>query len=75
MKQKLFFALTGALATAALVLSVFTTKASSLQDLRAKANPVGGGSYCAPSPGNDCKSHATGNIYPDYIATPYPSES
>jgi hypothetical protein len=70
MKRKLFLALGGAFATAALVLSVFTTSASSLQDLRAKANP-GAGSYCATSAGSDCRSHATGNIYPDHKVTPY----
>lgn len=69
--KKFILATTATLGALALLFSVFTTNASSLQDLRAKANE---GSYCAPSPGNDCKSHATGNIYPDYKATDYPAE-
>jgi len=71
--KKLFFAATAVVATAAIMFSVLTSNASSLQDLRAKANPAA--TYCAPNPGTDCKSHATGNIYPDYTAKPYPEAS
>lgn len=72
MKKTLFFALTGALATVALVLTVFTTNASSLQDLRANANAAS--TYCAPNSGTDCRSHATGNIYPNYTPKEYDVE-
>jgi hypothetical protein len=71
MKKKLIFGTVAVLGSAALMFSVFTTNASSLQDLRAKATE-GGGSYCAPHAGTDCISDATGNIYPNYTATPYP---
>ncbi len=73
MKTKLFFSL-AVIATAALLFSVFTTSASSLQDLRAKADAAPA-TYCAPNAGTDCKSHATGNIYPDYTPKPYPEAS
>ena len=71
MKKKLIFGTVAVLGSVALMFSVFTTNASSLQDLRAKASE-GTGSYCAPHAGTDCISDATGNIYPNYTATPYP---
>ncbi|MEJ7820677.1 MAG: hypothetical protein WKF85_00070 [Chitinophagaceae bacterium] len=61
----------GVFGSAALLFNVFTTSASSLQDLRAKASEAAG-TYCAPNSGTDCISSATGNIYPNYTATPYP---
>lgn len=71
MKKNLFFAAVCIIASFALLFTVLTTNATSLQDLRAKADAS---TYCAPNSGTDCRSHATGNIYPNYTAKPYDVE-
>jgi hypothetical protein len=53
------------LGASALILAAFSfnykAKATSLNDLRAKA-----ASYCSPNSSTDCESSATGNIYIGY---------
>ncbi|MEJ7820676.1 MAG: hypothetical protein WKF85_00065 [Chitinophagaceae bacterium] len=65
MKKQIVLITTIMLSTVPILFVVFTTNVSSMQDLCAKASQ--GGCYCIPSPGCDCRSDATGIIYPDHL--------
>lgn len=61
--KKTFIFLSAAALLAVLVTNAFGTKVASLEELRAKA-----GDYCTGSANTDCRSGATGNIYPNMEA-------
>jgi hypothetical protein len=62
MKKTLAF-FSAAVLLAVLFTNAFGYKVSSLEELRAKA-----GDYCTGSANTDCRSSATGNIYPNMEA-------
>lgn len=66
MKRKLIFSLAATFVAAGFAFGGFESQASSISELSAEA-----GSYCTQDSSTDCKSSATGNIYPGYRAASY----
>jgi hypothetical protein len=62
-KKFLAFALTGFVIAVGFAFSGLSASASDLSELSAKA-----GDYCTGSANTDCRSSATGNIYPNMEA-------
>jgi len=73
MKKKVMLAIGGTMMVSAFAFSGLVSNGHSLNQLRAKAEAAA--SYCTPTANSDCKSDATGNIYPGYASAPYPAST